>query len=36
MAREERQWHPRFLKYMEMIATHPNYSGLPIEKKKDI
>lgn len=35
MAREERQWHPRFLKYMEMIATHPNYSGLPIEKKKD-
>ena len=35
MAKEERQWHPRFLKYMEMIVTHPNYKGLPIEKKKD-
>ena len=35
MAREERQWHPRFLEYMEMIVKHPNYRGLPIERKPD-
>ena len=35
MAREIRKWHPNFIKYMEMIATHPNYRGLPIEKRAD-
>lgn len=35
MAREERKWHPHFIKYMEMIVNHPNYRGLPIEKKSD-
>lgn len=35
MAREERTWHPRFYKYMEMIVNHPNYKGLCIEKKAD-
>lgn len=35
MAREERQWHPNFLKYMEMIVNHPNYKGLRIDKKAD-
>ncbi len=35
MAREEREWDARFLKYMEMIANNPNYKGLPIERKKD-
>lgn len=35
MAREERKWHPRFIKYMDMIVNHPNYKGLRIEKKAD-
>lgn len=35
MAREDREWHPNFLKYMDMIAKHPNYKGLPINKKAD-
>lgn len=35
MAQEEKQWHPRFLKYMERIVNHPNYKGLPIKKKPD-
>ena len=35
MAREERKWHPLFIKYMEMIVNHPNYRGLRIEKKSD-
>lgn len=35
MPREHRNWNTRFLKYMEMIVNHPNYKGLPIEKKKD-
>lgn len=33
MATDEKQWHPRFLKYMEKIANHPNYKGLAIKKK---
>lgn len=33
MAREERNWHPDFAKYMEMIINHPNYKGLRIDKK---
>lgn len=35
MSREEREWNPRFIKYMEMIAAHPNYKGLRIDRKKD-
>lgn len=35
MSREERAWHPKFLKYMESIINHPNYKGLPITKKAD-
>lgn len=35
MSREERKWNDRFLAYMQMIAAHPNYSGLPIKKKED-
>lgn len=35
MAREEKTWHPNFLEYMEMIINHPNYKGLPIDKKED-
>lgn len=35
MAREERKWHPRFVRYMEEIVNHPNYRGLPIERKGD-
>lgn len=29
----EKNWHPNFIEYMEMIVEHPNYNGLPIEKK---
>lgn len=35
MSREEKTWHPNFLKYMDMIINHPNYNGLPIDKKDD-
>lgn len=35
MAQNEKQWHPRFLKYMKEIVDHPNYKGLPIKKKPD-
>lgn len=35
LKRMSRPWHPRFLKYMDFIATHPNYKGLPIERKAD-
>lgn len=35
MARNDKNWNERFLKYMEMIVNSPNYKGLPIEKKKD-
>ena len=34
MPRNERKWSPRFLQYMEMIVNHPNYNGLPIDRKK--
>ena len=34
MPRNERNWNPRFLQYMEMIVNHPNYTGLPIDQKK--
>lgn len=35
MAQDEKQWHPRFLKYMNSIINHPNYIGLPIKKRFD-
>jgi|GEM_PF-91091 len=35
MTREERSWHPAFIKYMNFIIHHPNYKGLKIEKKAD-
>ena len=35
MAKKERKWHKNFLKYMEQIVGHPNYAGLPIERKAD-
>ena len=35
MAQAEKQWHPRFMQYMEKIVHHPNYRGLPITKKSD-
>lgn len=35
MARQNRNWNVKFLKYMEMIVNSPNYEGLPIERKKD-
>lgn len=35
MATDEKQWHPRFLKYMKKIVNHPNYNGLAIKKKPD-
>lgn len=35
MSRTKREWHPDFIKYMEMIVNHPNYKGLEITKKKD-
>lgn len=31
----DRTWHPNFLQYTEMIASHPNYEGLFIERNKD-
>lgn len=35
MSRNNRNWNDKFIEYMEMIANHPNYKGLPIEKKQD-
>ena len=35
MPRELRKWHPRFIRYMDNIVTHPNYQGLRISKKSD-
>lgn len=35
MTRENKNWSARFLKYMEMIVNHPNYQGLPIERRED-
>lgn len=35
MVRQERPWHPRFVRYMETIVNHPNYRGLSIKKKAD-
>ena len=35
MARETRNWHPRFIQYMNMILHDSSYAGLPIVKKND-
>lgn len=35
MGREERDWNPKFISYMNMIVNHPNYRGLPIKRKAD-
>lgn len=35
MAQTEKAWHPNFIRYMEKVASHPNYKGLAIERKKD-
>ena len=35
MSKSVRVWHPNFINYMDMIAKHPNYKGLPITRKKD-
>ncbi len=35
MARTERSWNTDFQAYMDMIVNHPNYIGLPIERKRD-
>lgn len=35
MSRETKKWHPRFIKYMNKIAKHPNYQNLKIGKKED-
>lgn len=32
---DEKQWHPKFIQYMEYIIHHPNYKDLPIRIKKD-
>lgn len=35
MARNTNNYHQNFIKYMNEIIHHPNYSGLPIRFKKD-
>lgn len=35
MSKSKRTWHPNFIQYMDTIVNHPNYKGLPIEKKAD-
>ncbi len=35
MAREHRDWHPKFKEYMKFIVNHPNYKGMPFLYKKD-
>ena len=35
MAQDEKQWHPKFLKYMDSIVKSPNYKGLSIRKTTD-
>lgn len=31
----EKNWHPKFIEYMEMIKNHPNYQGLRIDRRHD-
>jgi Alw26I/Eco31I/Esp3I family type II restriction endonuclease len=35
MPKQKRSWHPNFLKYMNFIVNHPNYTGMPYKYKKD-
>ncbi len=28
----DRNWHPNYVNYTEMIVSHPNYQGLPFER----
>jgi Alw26I/Eco31I/Esp3I family type II restriction endonuclease len=35
MSRKSRKWHPKFDEYMEFIATHSNYAGMPDVYKDD-
>ncbi len=35
MVINKKEWHPRFIKYMDEIVNHPNYKGLPITKNSD-
>ncbi len=32
---KDKEYHPNFVEYMNEIVNHPNYEGLPINKKKD-
>ena len=31
----DRNWHPDFREYTEMMVNHPNYSGLYFERDKE-
>lgn len=35
MTKSNKIWHPNFIEYMNFIVNHPNYEGLPIERKAD-
>ena len=35
MDNDEREWHPSFKEYVEMIVSHYNYDGLFFERKQD-
>lgn len=35
MAKDEKVWHPNFIKYMSEIISHPNYDGLSIRMRSD-
>ncbi|MFH1745024.1 MAG: hypothetical protein ABH881_02555 [bacterium] len=35
MARVKRKWHKKFIKYMNFIVKHPNYTGMPEAYKAD-
>lgn len=35
MARQKREWHPDFRKYMKFIVEHPNYKDMPEPYKDD-
>ena len=35
MARKERNWHPDFIKYTKIIASHPTYNDMPKALKGD-
>jgi Alw26I/Eco31I/Esp3I family type II restriction endonuclease len=35
MARNERNWHPKFVEYMKMIVSSKNFAGYPFPRKSD-